>query len=147
MKVTVSRLGRSTKGAVPSKQLIKRVIETVLRSEKIQDRGEISVVFVGHQKIRQLHRSFLKDSTTTDVITFPYKQEPHAVKDAPFGDIYICLPQAHLNAKEYNQSIKTELIRLIIHGVLHLLGYTDHKPKEKKTMWAKQEMLLKKINS
>lgn len=69
------------------------------------------------------------------MIAFPYD-------DGPFGDIFISLPMARYNAERFGSTYKTEVVRLIVHGLLHLLGYSDHKKKEKEKMWQVQEKLV-----
>lgn len=120
---------------IPSQLQLRKIVKTVVNSEQAKPRGELHVVFVDDKKIKQLNRQFLQHNAPTDVIAFPTTPD--------FGDIYICVPEAKKNAHHYGQSLQCELVRLIIHGLLHLLGYTDHEPKKRKLMWKKQESLVK----
>jgi probable rRNA maturation factor len=115
-----------------------QIARRVLRAEKINTHREINVVFIDNKTIRSLSRRFLGEDHDTDVIAFPYES-------GPFGDIYISLPMAKYNAARFNENYKTEVVRLIIHGTLHMLGYDDHQPKAKKIMWQRQEKLVKKL--
>ncbi len=84
-------------------------------------------------------RFFLKDQWT-DVIAFPL----HCIKKEKIeGEIYISMPTAKENANKFNQAYEKEVARLIIHGVLHLLDYSDQSYKEKQTMSKMEENILK----
>jgi probable rRNA maturation factor len=124
-------------------RLAGRIAHGVLKSEKKSTRREINIVFVDNKKIRSLSKRFLDEDHDTDVIAFPYDDVPSS--DGPFGDIFISLPMAKYNAERFGDDYKTEVVRLIIHGTLHMLGYDDHNPKKKKVMWAKQEKLVQKF--
>jgi len=117
----------------------------VLRKEKSKPKGDIVIIFVGTTTIRKLNRQFLKSSHDTDVIAFPYEENSLIPNLGPFGDIFISVPTAQLNARRFKEPLKREVIRLVIHGVLHLLGYSDHTPKEKSLMWKKQESMVQSI--
>jgi len=128
---------------------------------------KVNVIFVDNKKIRALSRQFLNEDHETDVIAFPYGPSPRqslsrgpgsssdktwvpAKKHAgttEFGDIYVSLPMAQYNAEKFGASYKQEVTRLVVHGLLHLLGYSDLKPKLKKKMWAKQEKLVGYLES
>jgi rRNA maturation RNase YbeY len=88
---------------------------------------------VGRSFMRKLHRDFMDDPTDTDVLAFPTENG---------GDIAICAPVAAANARRFNEPPARELLRLIVHGSLHLLGYKDEPAREQKKMWKKQETLV-----
>lgn len=78
------------------------------------------------REMRTLNREYRKKDKTTDVLSFPAEDGDERVKrSGPLGDLVISVPQAKRQAKEYQHSLDQELIRLIVHGFLHLLGY-DH---------------------
>ncbi len=97
---------------------------------------ELSIVFVSNDKIQELNQEFRNINKVTDVLTFVDGQQNY------LGDIIICYPQMLIQAKEYNHSIKRELLFLITHGYLHLLGYDHLDEKEEKEMNIMQEKLL-----
>jgi len=142
--VKIHRNSRGLKNSVrlPSEKYIQRVVNRVFSSERTTREGELNIVFVDNKILRDLSRTFLGKDHHTDVIAFPYGNFPLSVFDQPFGDIYISVPMARKNASLYNQSVQKELTRLIVHGVLHLLGYSDGKTKDKARLWARQERLL-----
>lgn len=114
---------------------VKRIVRDVLKSERKPGTLDVNVVFVDNKKIRALSKKFLNEDHETDVIAFPYE-------NGPFGDIFISLPMAKYNAERFDEPYKAEVVRLIVHGTLHLLGYSDHGRNEKKKMWSKQEKLV-----
>ena len=84
----------------------------------------VNLNFVDDKAMKELNRKYRRKNQTTDVLSFNLNEE------GLLGEIYISLPQAKRQAKEYNCSLECELIRLTGHGILHLLGYT-HKEMEK----------------
>jgi probable rRNA maturation factor len=112
----------------------KQICEHLPHLKKTQ---EISIVFVSNPKIRKMNRTFLKHDYPTDVITFPNERG---------GDIFISVDMANSSARSGNYSVVQELALLILHGLLHLLGYQDHPPKKRQQMFAKQRQLFRKIN-
>ena len=113
---------------------VKRVAEKVLKEEKKQ--GNISVAFIGEGRMRKINKKYRKKNKVTDVLAF----------GGGLGEIVICLPVLKKNAKKFNSSFQEELTRVLIHGVLHLLGY-DHEKSEKegKKMKEKEKHYLQKI--
>jgi probable rRNA maturation factor len=93
--------------------------------------------FTNDEQIKQIHNQYLNLNTTTDVITFNLNnlEEPH-------GDIYICIDEAKRNAKSLNHCLDYEIKTLIIHALLHLIGYTDTTKAEKEKMFKEQDRLL-----
>jgi len=96
---------------------------------------EISLVFLNDKEMKNLNRKYRKRNRLTDVLSFDY------------GEILICLPQAKRQAKLLNHSLKDELVILLIHGILHLVGYNDETKKDYNKMSKKQKALWQKITS
>ncbi len=118
---------------------IKTLVTTILRHEAVKDYS-LSVVFVTRQKIQALNKQFLKRSYATDVLSFDLRQEK---KDRKLvGDIIISTDAVIKNAKIYKTTVPKELTLYVIHGILHLLGYDDHLPKDIARMRRKEEKLL-----
>lgn len=105
-------------------------IEKVLKSEKIHQ-ANINVVYVDNEEILSLNKEFLNHDYYTDVITFSLIEESGKEIDA---EIYICVDVAKDQAEEYKVSLTNELLRLCIHGTLHLCGYNDKTEEENKKM-------------
>jgi probable rRNA maturation factor len=89
---------------------------------------EIGVYFVGRKKITDLNERFLQHAGPTDVITFNYGG------DVLHGEIFICVSEAVKQAKEFGTTPQSELVRYMVHGLLHLRGYDDHTPEQQKKM-------------
>lgn len=89
--------------------------------------------------MRRINKRFLNHDFNTDVIAFPYDQPP------AFGDVYVSVDQARIQAEELGHSNLKELITLAIHGTLHLMGHDDHAPAARKRMFARQDAILRKL--
>ena len=118
------------------KGLLRQWIENTLRSEQSQA-GEINIIFCSDGHLLALNKQYLKHNTFTDIITFDYST---GAKRS--GDIFISIPRVEENAKQYKVSFEDELHRVIIHGILHLTGYTDKSSSEKLIMRQKEEKYL-----
>jgi probable rRNA maturation factor len=99
---------------------------------------EINYVFCPDTYLLTLNKGYLKHNTFTDIITFDYSEEGSALE----GEIYISIDRVKENAGKYQVRFEDELNRVMIHGVLHLLGYKDKKPSEKALMRKKEEACL-----
>jgi probable rRNA maturation factor len=98
-------------------------------------RVELSVSFVDEAEIEDLHVRFMDEPGPTDVLSFPLDAaDEHGVR--VLGDVVICPVVA---ARNNPSDPSAELRLLIVHGVLHLLGYDHEEPEEKTKMWARQE--------
>jgi probable rRNA maturation factor len=127
---------------------LKKIAETVLKEEG--KKGVISLVLVGPQKIKHLNRKYRKKNRVTDVLSFPATLPkknfviPPTAKNQ-IGEIFICLREIKKTAKRQNSTFEKELARVLIHGILHLLGYNHYKDEEAKIMEEKQNKYLSKI--
>jgi rRNA maturation RNase YbeY len=99
--------------------------------------GEIQFVFVVPGEILRVNNAFLKHNYFTDVITFD-----HGQRDMVSGDIFICPDVVIENAVMYNVSDRNELYRVMIHGVLHLLGYEDKTDELRREMRERENLYL-----
>lgn len=90
--------------------------------------GTIGVILVDDSYMTKLNRKFRKRNTTTDVLTFSLK---NGFQKKILGEIYISVERAEEQAKEYGEPLEREIFRLIIHGLLHLAGYTHSQIKTK----------------
>jgi len=105
-------------------EFVRRVLIALRVDDDIQ---EVSIAIVDDEAMRNLNRKFRKKNKTTDVLTFPADDsdaDPNA-KGRPLGDIVISIDQARRQATDQKHSLATEVRYLILHGVLHALGY-DH---------------------
>lgn len=101
--------------------------------------GQISVIFCSDEQILEINKAYLKHFYFTDVITFNYNEN-----NIINGDIYISIDRVIENACKYNVNVDHELNRVIVHGVLHLLGFNDTTKVEKEKMRLLEDVHLKK---
>jgi rRNA maturation RNase YbeY len=124
-----------------NKILLKKWINTVIE-QKSRKTGNINFSFCSDHFLLDINKKYLNHNTFTDIITFDYsKQSP---KQVISGDIFISINRIEENAKKFSKTFGNELHRVMIHGVLHLLGYTD-KTKLSKAEMTKQEDLCLQI--
>ena len=100
----------------------------------------VDLNFVGGDEIIPINKKYLGHNFSTDIITFNYSGE----NDTLDGEIFISLDDASFNAKKFNCEFSKEIVRLIIHGFLHLVGYDDISADEKKKMKRIENRLVKK---
>lgn len=117
---------------------IVRIARTILHHERI-GRGSLSIVFVTALKIRNLNRKYLKRGYATDVLAFDLKEGKCG---GITGDIVISTDAALRNGKAYKTSTGKEIVLYLIHGILHLLGFDDHAPRDIRIMRKKEREIL-----
>lgn len=123
------------------KQETFRAVQSVLKHESVRS-YQVSVVFVGSRFIRRINRRYLRHDYVTDVIAFPLGEG----KGTPLeGEIYVNLDRARSQAREYAVSFAEETRRLLIHGTLHLLGYTDTDSRKKARMTKREDRILARL--
>jgi probable rRNA maturation factor len=110
---------------------------------------DLDLTFVNDAPMRRLNREFLKKDKTTDVLSFPLWEKKVAQKgDVFLGDVVISLPTASKQAKKNHKTILEEVMFLVIHGTLHLLGYDHEKSeREEKRMKKKERQLFDIISA
>ena len=116
------------------------VVQSVLRRER--RRARIAVTFLGPRAMRHLNAQFLQHDYATDVIAFPLA----GPRGALTGDIYICRYAAARNARARRTGVRDELMRLLVHGTLHVLGWEhpEGEARERSPMWRRQEKYLRR---
>lgn len=124
---------------IPKKSYCISIVKNILKHQKIK-KYNISIIFTSDIHVSDLKKEFFSKNQWTDVISFPMNEDNNTIE----GEVYISMPTAKENAKKYNQTHEKEVARLIIHGSLHLLGYTDHTLKQKKEMSKLEEVFLNK---
>jgi probable rRNA maturation factor len=100
----------------------------------------VNVVYIGDSKSRQLNRKYLAHNYATDVMAFRFDDG-----GALDGEIYVNLDRAKVQAREYGVPFRHEVMRLVIHGLLHLLGYRDSTAASRKKMVSKENKYLARI--
>lgn len=102
----------------------------------------LQINFVDSLTIKKINRDYLNHNYSTDIISFNYSGDNEILD----GEIFISVCDAEFNAKKYKESLNKELNRLVIHGILHLIGYDDKKISEKKIMKTLENRLTYKNN-
>ena len=124
--------------------------ELVMKTLNIAANYEVDFSFVGDEDIHALNRDYRGVDRVTDVISFAFEDDENEKSlivpstDVPImlGEIFICVPQALRQAKEYGNSEFRELSFLFVHGLLHLLGYDHLTKKDEDVMFPLQERIL-----
>ena len=98
----------------------------------------ISYIFCSDEKILEVNKQYLQHDYYTDIITFDYTENSDIIS----GDIFVSIDRVKDNAKEFKVTFEEELRRVLIHGILHLLGYPDKKPSEERKMRQKENEAL-----
>lgn len=122
----------------PDDEICCKILRTVLEDQDIDD-GTITVIFGQDELLRGLKKQFFQKNQFTDVIAFRlnnYKEK------AVEGEVYISLPRARENAEIFGEPFEKEVTRLLIHGVLHLLGFDDITKISKKEMTSLEDTYL-----
>ncbi|EFK93654.1 rRNA maturation RNase YbeY [Finegoldia magna] len=123
---------------------IEKSIRICLLQELNDDNYEISLSFVSEAEIRKLNRDYRDKDSVTDVLSFPLDDD-FAIQTNLLGDIIICCKRAIEQAKEYNHSIKREIVYLVVHSMFHLLGYDHIDESDRIIMRNKEKLALKEI--
>jgi len=132
---------------------LRRVVKEVLKGEKIKKEVELSIALIGPNRMRKLNKKYRGKNRVTDVLAFPESEilfEKFKIgplkKIRGLGEIVICLREVKKNSKRFSTTFEKELANVLIHGLLHLLGYThEENEQEAKKMQEKQQYYLSKI--
>jgi len=138
----------------PEASWLQSVAEQVLVAQSAVPSVELGLVITGQERVQQLNLSYLGKDEPTDVLAFsaieeigtdfpPFVTPPDGVLH--LGEVIISYPQAVIQAGEHHHSIKKEIAILIIHGILHLLGYEHDKPELKRLMSTREKEILSHI--
>ena len=123
---------------------LEKILQEMLDYLKLKN-VEVSVLLVDNEEIKKLNEEWRGKDKPTDVLSFPINEEtPYGCK--LLGDIVISVPYAKEHAKEFGNTFQEEMVRLLAHGLLHLLGY-DHERSEEdaKIMFQKEKELISAV--
>ncbi len=139
MRIHIERI--DTRHTV-DEQALRRLIARILKAENCC-RYDLTLVFTDSGHLRRLNRRFRRIDRVTDVISFAMQEGagrfPH---QRNLGDIYISLPRAWRQARDYRTAFGDEVFRLVAHGLLHLLGYDHLRPAQASRMRLREERYL-----
>jgi probable rRNA maturation factor len=134
--------------------VIESAVKAVLEQEKGRTDYEVSISFVDDERIKELNRIYRGKDSSTDVLSFPlYEDEEienlekslHMDIEELLGDVVISAQTAKRQAKSYGHSFKREIAYLVVHSMLHLLGYDHMEDDEKREMRSREKEVIKKI--
>jgi len=120
-----------------NKLLLKRWIKATIAAEGFR-LNELNYILCSDAYLLQINQQYLNHDTYTDIVTFDNSEKPGFIT----GDIFISVERTQENASKFKVDADAELHRVIIHGALHLLGYKDKKPADKKLMTEKENQYL-----
>ncbi len=144
-------------------EILKNAIEFALSEEKVDKKCEVSLVFVDNEQIKEINNETRNIDRATDVLSFPMLDYPNGKvykdvytgkemdktyfdgEELILGDIVLSLERAEEQRVEFNHSFNRECSYLVVHSVLHLLGYDHMEEEEKKVMRAREEDILSKL--
>lgn len=138
-----------------TKKFLKQVAMKVLEAEQTGDNVELGILITSQEKIRELNREYREKDEPTDVLAFQMITEqvqkaidlfivpPDNIRH--LGEVVISYPQAVIQAREHKHTVKKEIAVLLIHGILHLLGYDHEKPSDERKMKPREEAILELV--
>lgn len=130
-------------------QWLRKVAEITLQHEGIAQETQMTLVITDDEKIQELNRQFRDTDAPTDVLAFSSEESEDFVtpSDLPayLGDVIISYPRAVEQAMQEGHSTKDELALLVVHGILHLLGYDDKEEEKRTQMWRQQDNIMKQL--
>ena len=127
----------------PARKL-RRIFDEITEEEADPDwRGCVHLVFTSDPSIRKLNARYRKQDRATDVLSF--NVEPPSSPENIYGEIYISVTTARRQAREYRGTLTSELLRLFIHGLLHLYGYDHQTSAQRKRMQGRENYFLNRV--
>jgi probable rRNA maturation factor len=125
-----------------NKRVLRRIMLEVLRAESFTYQ-ELELILLTAEEMRRYNSEYHDEDSATDHLGFQYEAPTGKVS----GDVLVCLDVCREQAIEYRQTFNRELARLVIHGILHLCGWQDHKPADRRKMAAREDQLLAVIEA
>ena len=126
-----------------NEEAVERAVEAVLKEESLDGDFEVSVSFVTNQEIKELNKEYRNVDSETDVLSFPMNEEFEGL--IILGDIVISTQKIIEQAHDLGNSLEREMSYLIVHSMLHLIGYDHMENDEKSIMRAKEKKIMKNL--
>jgi probable rRNA maturation factor len=124
-------------------RLLRRLTLELLQSWLGRHKFDLGIHLLSSPEMVRLNETFLRHQGSTDVITFDYTEPPG--QGSLCGEIFISVEEARIQAHRFRTTVQDELIRYIIHGVLHLCGYDDQSPANRRIMKRQENRLLARL--
>ena len=118
-----------------------RELALLVLNEVCYKKINLNFIFCNNQTLNDFKLKYFNDDALTDIMTFPIRNDSELE-----AEIYISHEMASQNAKEFKVSLNNEMSRLIVHGILHLIGFNDTTKEKKKEMFEKQEQVISSFN-
>jgi len=122
---------------------LRRIVLAVISEELSSDQFELGVHLLGVAPMTHLNEEHLKHAGCTDVITFDYADP--ARREWLGGDIFVCVPEATRQASQFRTRWEEEVVRYIVHGLLHLKGFDDRSPRQRQRMKREENRVLRSV--
>lgn len=142
--VRFDRPGIARDSRAPLEEFTCKLMERCLEDLRWSD-GELSILYCSGAEIRRLNREFREMDKETDVLSFPSAEDAEELRSEPepyLGDLALCLKVCAKQAPENARSFADEVALLLVHGLLHLLGFDHDTPTREREMWAETDRLL-----
>ncbi len=127
--------------SIPPELLGRAALQALSYAGREQD-GDLTILLTDDKQLQQLNQQFMNVDAPTDVLSFPEDYVDPDTETRYIGDILISYPRSLEQAQAGGHPVEAEVQLLVVHGVLHLLGYDHANPDEKKEMWAIQDKIL-----
>jgi probable rRNA maturation factor len=122
---------------------LRRIASALLRDELNRGGYDLGFYLVGESEMTKLNETFLRHRGCTDVITFDYSDP--AQPGSLTGEIFICVPEAVVQSRRFRTTWQREVVRYLVHGALHLIGYDDRSAGARRRMKAMEDRLLRRL--
>jgi rRNA maturation RNase YbeY len=129
-------------------RLLKQIAVELFAELKITE-AELGINIVTAEEMAKVNWQFLQHEGSTDVITFSYEKPEAGSQKSELklhGELFICVDEAVLQAKEFKTSWQSEVVRYVVHGILHLLGHDDLKPPLRRKMKREENRLVRQLS-
>jgi probable rRNA maturation factor len=137
---------RQRKRRVDTK-LLGKLARTLLEEVHLDGFSELGIYVVAAPEMTRLNETFLQHRGSTDVIAFDYSGDDHPnASSGPLarsGEVFVCLDEARAQARRFRVPWQNELVRYMVHGVLHLCGFSDHTPAQRRKMKVQENRALR----
>ncbi|MBQ3075172.1 MAG: rRNA maturation RNase YbeY [Clostridia bacterium] len=129
------------------KTAVRRAVDAVLEEEGFEGAAEVSVTLVSPEEIRELNKAWRGVDRPTDVLSFPLEEEEaFGGRFICLGDVIVCPAVIDSQSRDFGTTYRQEFCLMVIHSVLHLLGWDHMEENEKKQMFEKQEKILRALS-
>jgi probable rRNA maturation factor len=145
MNVVIANRQRTKK---VNTRLLKQIVDGLFDELEIKD-AELGINLVAAREMTVVNETFLQHEGSTDVITFDHAEKRKAEsgkRKKLHGELFVCVDDAISQAEEFKTSWQSEVVRYIVHGVLHLLGHDDLKPALRRTMKREENRLVRRLS-